>query len=464
MKIFLFLIFLFAFYAGAQELAGADSSAANKDSSVVEVERANPLLTVVLWPFVHIVHPAIEFMIYPVIPPLIYVSRENLIDKGINLITFGDKKQIMIYPKIGMQVGAASNISFAYKHSNLILDRDYLSFSPSLYVNADWEATFSYKKNNILNSSVYSGFRAKYGEFGNSGFKDLYGDTYSFADSSVHLNVSSGFSLIENWGLELGVSANINRFDFSNLNDIAIENTYTSNRGFYRNFEEYPLTLSLLHNSLDAQYSATRGNKFSLSYSYVPTTSYSGSKDHNYHVADGRITHYSLLGQKSYAMTVAESEINREKLKGLSLQEIIEILNPINIKEDILDRKVLVTQLKARYMVEENEGMAPFTAMSKLGGNFPLRAYTDGFFAAPLVAGVSAEYRWPIDRYADALIFNEYGIYGEDFSDLSVSGIKNSYGFGFRIRLPNMFIARFALALHGLQGITIIFTTGPEYD
>jgi outer membrane protein assembly factor BamA len=114
-------------------------------------------------------------------------------------------------------------------------------------------------------------------------------------------------------------------------------------------------------------------------------------------------------------------------------------------------------------MIEEYKDKAPFVAMGGFGGNFPLRAYSEGYLAAPLLAGISAEYRWPIDRFADALIFNEYGIYGKDFSRLSTSNIKNSYGFGFRVRTPKLFLTRFSMAFHGLQGVTLIFTTRPEY-
>jgi len=456
MKKIFAMVFLLAFCANAQEAGG--------DSSVVKIEPKNALLTVISWPFVHIVQPAIEFLIYPAIPPLIYVSRENLIEKGGNLITFGENRQIMFYPIINAKIGSSANIGFAYWHSELFLDNDNMFFSPHLYVNSDWDATLRYKKKNIYGSSFYWGLNSNYREDGDNSFRDSEGNIYSYADSSVLLNTYTGFSFAENWSLELGVSLNFYRFALPNLNSTVIESEQVSNRGFYRNYEGFPLTASLLHNSLDEPYAATRGRKFSLSYAYVPISRYNGTKDHNYHIVESRLANYSLLGNRSYAMTVAESNANREKFKNLSFAEAIEMLNPINIREEVLDRRVFITQIKARYMLEENKGKAPFTAMSRLGGNFPLRAYEDGYFTAPLAAGISAEYRWPIDRFADALIFNEYGIYGENFGRLSASNIRNSYGFGFRVRTPKLFITRFAMAFHGLQGITLILTTKPEYE
>jgi len=450
------LFFLLVFCASAQETG--------EDSSVVKIEHKSLLLTVVSWPFVHIVQPTVEFLMYPMIPPLIYISRENLIEKGHSLITYGENKQIMFYPIINAKLGSSANIGFAYWHSELFLNNDNLFFSPHLYVNADWDATLRYRKKGIYNNSLYWGLNTSYRADGDNSFKDIKGTIYSFTDSSAFLNAFAGFNFVENWALEFGTSLNFYRFGFPHLNDIIIEGRQVSDRGFYRNFESYPLTLSLSHNSLDEPYAATRGRKFSLSYTYAPVSRYNGTGDHNYHVVESRITNYSLLGGRSYAMTIAESNANREKLKNLTFSEAIEMLNPINIKEEVLDRRVLITQVKARYMIEENEGKAPFIAMGRLGGNFPLRAYDGGYFTAPLVMGISAEYRWPIDQFADALIFNDYGIYGEDFRRLSVSNIKNSYGFGFRIRTPKLFITRFALAFHGLQGIALILTTAPEYE
>jgi len=434
-------------------------------SSVVKIEQKNLFLTVVSWPLVYIVQPTVEFLMYPLIPPLIYISRENLIEKGQNLITYGENRQIMFYPIINAKLGNAANIGFVYWHSDLFLQNDNLFFSPHLYINADRDATLRYVKKNIYGSSFYWGLSANYNADGDNGFRDLKGVTYSFADSSVFFNQYVGFSLDENWGLDFGFGLNFYRFDLPSINDTIIEGEDVSARGFYKHFNGYPLSVSLSYNSLDEPYAATKGSKFSLGYSYTPISRYSGSRDHNYHVVESRLVHYSLLGNKSYAMTVAESNANLEKLKNLSFAEAIEMLNPISIKEEnILDRRILVTQIKVRYLIEENEGRAPFAAMGRHGGNFPLRAYPDGYIAAPLIAGVSAEYRWPIDRFADALIFNEYGIFGKDFSRLNSTNIRNSYGFGFRIRTPRFFITRFSVAFHGLQGVTLIFTTRPEYN
>jgi len=460
-RIFVF-IFLFAFCAEAQE--------ASSDTSVVNIEHKNLLLTIVSWPFVYIVQPTVEFLIYPLIPPLIYISREDLIEKGANLITYGEKKQIMFYPIINASLGNSANIGFAYGHKELFLDNDNLFFSPHRYINADWDAAMRYRKSKILETSLYSRWNANYREYGNSSFRNSKGAEYFFADSSVILGSYFGFNLSETWGLEFGISGNFYRFDFPsleenpNLEENIMDGEYVLNRGFHRNFESYPLTLALLYNSLDEPYSATKGKKFSVNYSYVPVSSYNGTKDHNYHIAESRLVHYLLLGNKSYAMTVAESDANREKLKNLSFAEAIEILNPINVKEVIFDRRVLITQLKARYMIEENKDKAPFVAMSRLGGNFPLRAYGDGNFTGAIVAGISNEYRWPIDRYADMLIFNEYGIYSDDYGHFSSFNLRNSYGFGFRVRTSRLFISRFTLAFHGLHGISVIFTTKPEYD
>ncbi len=457
MKKIVILIFLLAFCVRAQE--------ANEDSLVV-VEQENLLLTVVSWPLVYIVQPTIEFLMYPVIPPLVYISKENLIEKVGNLITYGENKQIMSYPIINAKLGNSANIGFAYWHSELFFDNDRLFLSPHLYINADWDTFLRYKKRGIFGTSFYWGLNSSYKEYRSNSFRTTDGTELYYADSSLTLNIYSGFNLFGNLDLEFGISNNFYRFDFPSHSYYIDTSASAFARGHYHRYNAYPLMLSLLYNSLDEPYSATRGSKFSLGYSYVPVSTYNSSKDHNYHVVDSRFVHYLLLGKRSYAMTVAESNENREKLKNLSFAEAVELLNPISIKERKLDmdRRILITQLKFRYMIEENKDKAPFTAMSSLGTQFPLRAYPDGYFTAPLVVGLSSEYRWPLDRFVDAVIFNEYGMYGRDFSHLSLSSLKNSYGFGFRVRTSQLFITRFALAFHGLQGISLVFTTRPEYE
>ena len=434
------------------------------DTSVVSIENKSIFLSVVSWPFVRIIQPAAEFLMYPIIPPLIYVSRENLIEKGQNLITYGDERQIMFYPLANVKPGSGSNIGFAYRHENLLFKNDVMFFSPHIFINADWDAKVRYQKRKINSTSLFLELNTGYREYGSNSFRDINGTTYFFADSSASLYTGLGFNLLGNWILKFALESNFFKFNLPSLNEEVFGGDEVLNRGFYRDFNSFPLTLSLLYNSLDEPYAPTKGHKFDLSYTYAPVSVYNGSGEHNYHVVESRLVRYLLLGTKSYAMTVAESEANREKLKNLSFKEAMEIFNPINVREEVLERRILITQLKARYMIEENRGKAPFTAMGRLDDGFPLRAYPGGYINAPFVAGFSTEYRWPIDRYADALIFNEYGIYGYDFKDISISNLRNSYGLGFRVRTPKLFITRFALAFHGLQGISLILTTKPEYD
>lgn len=464
---FLFLTLLASFAFCAEESEPEPELKPKNDTSVVSIEYRNALISVVSWPFKYVIQPAAEFLMYPFIPPLIYVSRENLIEKGHNLITYGDERQIMFYPLANAKLGSGSNLGFAYRHENLFLKNDYIFVSPHLYINADWDALVRYQKKQIKGTSVFMGIGANHREYSNAAFRTTFENSnvrdYFFADSSFSVYTSLGFGLMDGWDLKFTVESSFFRFSLPNIEKEIFTGANVSDRGFYQKYNTFPLTVSLLNNTLDEPYAATKGRKFDIGYTYVPVSAYNGSDNHDYHVVESRYIRYILLGTKSYAMTVAESEANREKLKNLSFKEAMEMFNPLNVKEEVLDRRVLITQLKARYMIEENRGKAPFTAMSDLGGNFPLRAYSGGYFTAPLVAGLSMEYRWPIDRYADALIFNEYGIYGYDFNNLPLSNLRNSYGFGFRVRTPRFFITRFALAFHGLQGVSLIFTTRPEY-
>ncbi|GHV12012.1 hypothetical protein AGMMS49938_03740 [Fibrobacterales bacterium] len=469
MKLFFVSVMFFFAFAFAEE---QDTSAVVKDTSetsVIEILQRNPITYIISLPFQYVIQPTVEFLLYPAIPPLIYISRENIIEKGLNVISFGSnangENNQMLYPTLNLKPGSSSNIGLSYRHRDLFFQNDYFVLNPIIYINADWETTLRYQKRKILETSFYSNFIANYKEDGDNSFRFVNDREYLYSDSSATLFGSFGFDISENWGMEFAAEADFYRFDIPNISDsVVLNNEKMKNLGFYQHFKQFPLSATIAYNSLDEPYAATRGNKFSFKYTYTPVSDYNGSDGHNYHAVESRLINYTLLGNRSYFMTTKEVLENRERLKRLSFAEAIKILNPINIRENILERKILVTQLRFRAMFEENNGLAPFTAMGKLGSNFPLRAYSDGYFTAPVIAGISAEYRWAVDKYADALIFDEYGIFGDSPNSLKFDNLRNSWGIGFRVRTPSFFIMRFAVAFHGLHGVAITLTTRADYE
>jgi hypothetical protein len=56
----------------------------------------------------------------------------------------------------------------------------------------------------------------------------------------------------------------------------------------------------------------------------------------------------------------------------------------------------------------------------------------------------------------DGTIFNEYGMFGRSLAALDpVDNLRNSWGFGVRVRQPEMFLFRLEAAFHGISGLAL---------
>ena len=59
-------------------------------------------------------------------------------------------------------------------------------------------------------------------------------------------------------------------------------------------------------------------------------------------------------------------------------------------------------------------------------------------------------------RLVDGVIFDEYGWAGREWDTIDyLADLKNSWGFGIRVRRPDLYLFRFQVGFHGAQGIVI---------
>lgn len=84
--------------------------------------------------------------------------------------------------------------------------------------------------------------------------------------------------------------------------------------------------------------------------------------------------------------------------------------------------------------VEPDEGTrVPFYDLPKLGGSQLLRGYKTGRFRDASLIAFSAEYRWPLWRRLDALLFTDHGrVFRDITEDFEFSNFQSSYGGGLR--------------------------------
>ena len=50
-----------------------------------------------------------------------------------------------------------------------------------------------------------------------------------------------------------------------------------------------------------------------------------------------------------------------------------------------------------------------------------------------------------------------------EVDEWSFSHFYNSWGFGIRVRMPNMYLFRVQFGFHGLHGVNLILTLAPEF-
>lgn len=453
--------------------AASDSSLQPPSEVVVDIR--SKAIAALAWPFEKVLQPFFGLLLYPVRPPVQYVSDNDLVDKGIRLITFGDEDQIFIYPTFNMKPGSGSSIGLAYRHRNLLLKPDYFMTGYTLFANGDWMTTGRYSKKQFLGTDFSLGGSVRYGEDRDKGFRIPDDISVVFADTSWDIRYFAGHPLSERWSWELSGGFDLRRLDLPDQQDSILSPDHSFGRyerGFYQDFNQYPVSFSLSYDSRDAAFAPTEGDKLNLAYKRVFVSDYFGPNsqasrlqgDHDYHAFEAKWQHYLLLGKTRYAMTTRESRESREQIRTLSFSKAMNLFKPEQIRQTLLERKVLVTQLRFRQMWEDEEGMAPFVAINGLGSGFPLRGYGEGAFTGYSVVGLSNEYRWPLDKLVDGVVFNEYGLYGRSWNNLSWDKLRNSWGFGFRVRKPDMFLTRFQLAFHGAQGLAMILTVSPAYD
>lgn len=73
----------------------------SEEMPAVTTEEERPLwLEVLIWPFSNIIQPALSAAIYPVSTPLKYAFNNRVIDKAVNLISFGKDKNAFLYPTL----------------------------------------------------------------------------------------------------------------------------------------------------------------------------------------------------------------------------------------------------------------------------------------------------------------------------------------------------------------------------
>lgn len=484
------LLLLFAavnVFASNETLNSPPETATAQTQDSVIVETSEPFYT---WAFNHIIQPALNGLIYPISAPIHYTVKNGVLEKSVELITFGENKNIIIYPSFNFKPGSNTLIGANYRHRGIFLEKDYLVAQGAYFANGDFSLAVRYTKHSLFGTPFFGGLRLNMGWDRDGSF--ILPETkerFTQPDSSVALTFRLGRPISEsmNWNIEFWSTIRSNKASVPDGRDsILIDDVYPiDDRGLYQEGMQYPLGVSLFYDNLDYPYAPSKGFRIGLigSYNIVPKydgVSYDdlgikpphygdgklhdGGKNHDYIKTEFLFQRYFYLGStvKQYILSASEARKSRRFYTDFNWDEAMRIWRPENVMNTLLERRVIALQYRLIDIWEMEKGGAPFNAFPTLNARTPLRGYGNAWTSHHMMV-LNCEYRWPVDRFIDGVIFNEYAMIAPTITDWSFDKFYNSWGFGIRVRQPNMYLFRLQFGFHGLHGLNLVMTIAPEF-
>ncbi|MCQ2092627.1 MAG: BamA/TamA family outer membrane protein [Fibrobacter sp.] len=460
----------------AEETAASDSTKVVQTNSQKSEKR---IADYWIWPFENIIQPFLNALIYPIAKPIDYIFTNGVVDKSVDLITFGLDKNILIYPSFNFKPGSSTMLGANYRHRNLFFDKDYTVLQMGYYANGDFDFCARYTKHGLFGTPLFGALRFDL-NFDRDHSFILPETTTSFTqpDSSTRVMMRLGLPLNKEGTLNLGLQASWRHVDASlpDVNDsILVDDIFPiEDRGLYQKSNQFPIELSLFYDNLDYPYAPSKGSRIGFTGIYTKVMDYKGlddnyatdpsTKNHDFMRTDFLFQHYFFLGSsKQYILTPAEARKNRKFYTDFSWDEAMRVWKPENLFSTLFERRVIAMQFVLADIWEMEKGGAPFNAFVSLSARTPLRGYSSAWVATHLMS-LSCEYRWPVDRFVDGVVFNEYALIAPTFGSWFSKGqLFNSWGVGIRVRQPNMYLFRLQFGFHGLHGVNMVITIAPEF-
>ncbi|WP_405341894.1 BamA/TamA family outer membrane protein [Fibrobacter sp.] len=455
------------------------------DSDSVEV----PEKSAWMWPIEHIIQPFLNGLIYPIAQPVDYAFKNGVIEKTVELISFGEDYKIMVYPGFNFKPGSRSMVGMNYRHRSAFLDKDYLVLQGEYFANGDMGFTARYTKHSLFGTRFFGGFRYDIDLDRDNRFTiPETKENYLQPDSSYQFTWRLGAPITNtaNWNAEIWASLFCGRASHPDVQDsVLISDKFKiEDRGLYQKVDQVPVGFSIVYDNLDAPYAPSRGTRVVLEGDYTFVGKYSGVRyedlgilpesDHDEVIKDGGLNHdywttrfifqhYFFLGNaQNYVFSVKEARENRRFYTDFSWDEVMRVWRPEQVRNTLFERRVIALQYRLVSLWEMEEGGAPHDAFINVNANTPLRGYNDKWTTHNLMS-LSVEYRWPVDLYVDGVLFDEYAMIAPKIDKWSMDHYYNSWGFGIRVRRPDIYLFRLQLGFHGLHGINMIVTIAPEF-
>lgn len=333
------------------------------------------------------------------------------------------------------------------------------------YLDDDWRFRLSYDYSFLFGLSLKQDFSVEsFRDIGVNFIQDTKweGESFYHSDYSYSLSETMGYAFNKYLGTQL--SFGLTRFDYmgpsylrDNIKDSSflemIDDYKLFSRGYY-----YPMRLSVGGNDKENTFASSFGNEwdFGLSRVFSPDLG-------DYYSIDFKSINYFLLGNRAYRISRKEEKSRIKKISKFNFSEVIPFLDIKDLDKALFERRIIVQYVRFRQAFKAEDQPIMYQGYSEVGRGTPLRAYPSRSFINKGFASWGLEYRWPIIRQVDGVFFNEYAQVFSEFQNIQEGRLYNSWGFGFRVRNPELYFLRMQLAFHGLQGPGIIMTTGSAF-
>lgn len=460
--------------------AAADSAAAAADSAAADTTASDslhptmklyeyisyPLLQVVTWPLETVVAPVVKGLIYPVKPPLRYFLNENVIDRTIQLISFGEKDRIMLYPTINLAPGTGSSVGLTWRYNSLFgRPNERLVAQGNLFVNGDSKFRTYLTTSDIAGTGTNGKASVTLTRVKNTSVNQPGTNAFwYYADSSNAYSVALSHLVFEKVGVKGSYIFRDNHYGKAPPQLDPLESDFFRNpagdfdstsRGMLSDWHDHILVGQIYRDTRINENIPLSGSEFYASYHYHLTDA-----RHDFHGWETSLTNYYKLGKERYEISSEEEK----KAGGISMRSVLEKIEMQKLKKELFNRKVLALHAYAAQVYELQGNTMPVYGLQTLGNDTPMRGYGGSRFRDYAVVSTSAEYRFPVLRLVDGVVFNEYGLYGRSWDTIDFfDNLKNSWGFGIRVRRPDIYLFRLQLGFHGMHGIQLNMSVDEPY-
>lgn len=425
-----------------------------------------PFLQMITLPVEVVLVPAVKLALYPTKPPLRYMLNENVIDRTIKLISFGQDDRVMLYPTMNLAPGTGSSTGLTLRDQALFgRPSERAVVQGTFFVNGDWKFRTYATAADIAGTGFNSKISLSLVHWKNNSINvPRTSDFWYFGDTSVSISGSLSHLLFEKVALrgqyvfranQYGISPTKNQSsggDFLRGQDSLPDERM---RGLLSSWNDHIVAVGVMRDTRNNQNIVLAGSNASASYGYHLTDDH-----HDFQAWEGSLTNYFKLGKERYEITSEEER----KAGGISMKKVMQKMELEKIRKELLNRKVLATHIYAAQSFEIPGNHMPVYGLQTLGNDTPLRGYNGSRFRDYTVLSAGAEYRFPVMRLVDGVIFNEYGVTGRSWDKIEYwSGLKNSWGFGIRVRRPDLYLFRCQLGFHGVGGLAFNLSVDEPY-